>query len=180
MANFNVQGAKAAEETTVVVNRPVEPGYQNLTVLSIADVTASTGTTGLEIEFQSDKPNTYPFKQKFWLNNVDGSVNGGMPSFLYLVEAFTGAELPETATNTQAITALLVGKTVDGTVGGERYTQEKDGKTYNNIRPQLPFGSWKGERTPYIRGSWDESATQTSDSPNNTENTEKKTDDVPW
>lgn len=167
MSNFNFTGAQAAEEMEVQVMRTVEPGFQKLTIVGIEDTVAGTGTKGLEIEFKSDVENTYTFKQKFWLNNADGSVNGGMPSFLYLVKAFTGAPIPETVNSTQAISALLVGKTVEATVGGEKRTREVDGKKYNNIYPRLPFAGWEGDRgNPYISGQWD------SDSPTESSNSE--------
>src|SRR5690606_4062856 len=88
-----------------------------------------------------------------------GNVSKAAPSFQYLVEKFTGAAL-EGSMTIEALSAKLVGKSHEATVGGRKYTTEKDGKKYNNTAGWLPFAGWSGETQIRYDGAWDEATPQ--------------------
>lgn len=152
MSNFNFSGVEVAKESTSTF---AEPGYQKLTVVSVKPATAASGSVGLEVEFSSDKGTS--FNQKWWLADANGSrLNKAMPSFQYLVDKFSGSPL-DGDVNIQSISAKLVGRSLDVTVGGRKYTTEKDGKKYNNTAAWLPFSGYAGEVAIRYNGKWDES-----------------------
>lgn len=170
MSNFNFSGVDVPVENPGFV--AVEPGYQTLTIKSVEDVVSSNkGSLGVKVTFESDKGGT--FSQDWWLANSAGeSLEKAMPSFQYLVLKFSGAKL-EGNISTDLISAKLVGKSLDVTVGGRKYTSEKDGKKYNNTSAWLPFSGYAGNSLIRYSGEWDESEVVTND-------TVTATDDLPF
>lgn len=172
MSGFDFSGVELPEE--IVVNKRVEPGFQKLTVLGIKDATAQSGAKGLNVEFESDKGGK--FNQTWYLISKEGTRNDKvMSSFQYLLETFTGSTLKAQVTP-ESLSAILVGRNAEVTVGGRRSTVEREGKKYNNIYAELPFGGYKGERDPYIRGEWDTSSETSEDSMDNS----GVNNDLPW
>lgn len=171
MSNFNFSGVDVpAENTSTFI--AVQPGYQNLTVKSVEDVKSQSGTLGVKVTFESDKGGE--FSQSWWLADSSGNeLKTAMPSFQYLMVKFSGEKL-EGNISTDLISAKLVGKTTDVTVGGRRYTSEKDGKKYNNTAAWLPFSGWAGNSTVRYTGEWE------SEDTNTLETATAKTDDLPF
>jgi len=177
MSNFNFSGVGVAEENQGSTFQRVEPGFQKLTITKVEDATAGTGSTGYAVSFESEKGGE--FTQKWFIANPEGVLNTKVAeSFQYLVNTFTGNPL-DGDVNAMRLSALLVGKSAEVTVGGRKYTSEQDGKKYNNTAPELPFGGYAGERNIYYRGEWDnsESITSLADTPRMEEAT---SDGLPW
>lgn len=180
MSNFNFSGVQVAEENSGSTFQRVEPGFQKLTITKVEDATAGTGSKGFKLTFESDKGGE--FNQSWYVQNAAGQMNAKVAeSFQYLVNTFTGKPLTGDV-NTMALSAVLVGKAAEVTVGGRKYTNEKDGVSYNNIAAELPFGGYAGERTPYIRGEWvaDTQSTSEVGMPQLAQATQDSGDGLPW
>lgn len=181
MSNWNLGTVEEVNSGSAYVR--VEPGYQNLTITGVENTVAGTGSKGLKITFKSDKGGE--FSQNFYLIAPDGSQSKQAPAFKYLYDNFTEEVLPENFT-TESISAKLIGKTTDATVGGRKYTtaREEDAivngeatkvvKKYDNIAAELPFGGWKGERQIRFSGQWESEV-----SVNNTVDSKEVTG-APW
>lgn len=115
--------------------KSVKSGIHTLTIAAVDEVTASTGTPGIEVTFDSKEAEA-SFKEKFWLSA------GALPRVVYLMEKFAGAK-PEGAMSVEEIAAKLVGTTRANVVVDARViTKNKDGKTYENEYAQLRFAGY--------------------------------------
>lgn len=160
MNNFNFSGVSLPEDKQQT--KFVQPGVQELTITEVKDVSFNTGAVGIEVSFSSNLGGT--FSQRWALVDNQKQLNQSvMQSFQYLINTFTGQQL-DGDVNTTMLSSMMVGKTAVVTVGGRKYTSEKDGKKYNNIRAELPFGGYQGEKEPYIRGEWDTNPVATASS----------------
>lgn len=150
--NFDFSGVEVAEGR---VSKFAEPGFQKLTITGLVPATAASGSTGVELSFTTDKGTE--FKQKWWFANANKEpLRGALPSFQYLVKAFTGETLGA-GVSIDSLAAKLVGKSTEATVGGRRYTTVKDGVKYDNVAAMLPFADWAGDVKIQYSGEWDKS-----------------------
>lgn len=128
------------EKEKIVINKRVQKGAQELTIVSIEDTMSKGGTPGFVVTFANNEGTTFP--HTFW-NTPKAIIR-----MQNLVVGFIG-EKPEGSMDTQALSALLVGQTSNCVVDADVKLNESNGKVYRNLYPTLRYTGFANKTTPF-------------------------------
>lgn len=171
MTSINFNGVESA--STGSTFKSVKSGLHNLTITGVEEVTANTGSSGLQVTFESAEAEA-SFNHTFWLSAA------ALPRVVYLVEKFTGAK-PEGQMSIDSLAASLIGKSKLCVVDGRITTKEKNGKVYNNEYPELRYAGFVdpqgADATPRIK---DETVAKPTAKDEETTSAAQVDDDLPF
>lgn len=169
-----------APTTTDRVQKVIEPGVQDLRIISVTDGTAKTGTAFVAVEFnKADNPVEYALTERFYTSPK------ARWRLMHFLEGVLNRSFSDTEIDTDELRPELIGKVNSYVVDGEEYLKPNPdgGKPYVNVRANIAYSNFINppEGTQFnVKKLVQEDPYSTTAVTNIATSAEKEDDDLPF